>query len=813
VNTGKQHTCFHCGLPVPDDIDLQVEIRGRQRDMCCHGCKAVADAIVAGGLESFYDHRTEPSRRPEELIPEQLKRLSLYDEKLVQQSFVEVDEDDKRRASLILEGITCAACVWLNERHVRALDGVIAFDVNYSTHRARVEWDASRIQLSDILKAIAAIGYIAHPFDPGKQEEIQRKEKRLALRKMAIAGVGAMQVMMLAVALYSGEFYGMDVQMQTFMHWVSMLLTIPVVFYAGLGFFKNAWRDIRHKQVGMDVPVSIAIGGAFGASVWSTVTGGTEVYFDSVCMFAFFLLASRYLEMGARHRAGQAAEALVRLLPATAARLCADGSEELVPVTELNAGDRVVVRPGETIPADGILVEGISSVDESLLTGESLPLLRKVGDRLVGGSLNVESPLVFEIDRVGDETVISGIVQLLERAQAEKPQIAHIADRIAGWFVAAVLVIAALVATWWWMHDAQHAFAVTLSVLVVTCPCALSLATPVAITAATGTLTRLGLLATRGHAIETLAKATHVVFDKTGTLTKGRLELTRVVTLTDVSERTALDIAAALESRSEHPVARAISIQAGDPMPAGEIISRPGEGVEGVVGGQRYRIGSLRFVSELGAVSVEQDEHGTAGIWLADEAGLVARFELSDELRKGAERVIAQLREMGVEPHLLSGDSKEPVTRVATELGIENVLFSASPDDKLAYVRRLQQQGEIVAMVGDGVNDAPVLAGADVSVAMGGGTELAHAAADLVVLSDHLSHLVSGFRVARRTLVIIRQNLAWALVYNGVALPLAASGMIAPWMAALGMSASSLVVVANALRLRHIGGGQQTRAT
>ncbi|OOY43413.1 cation transporter, partial [Solemya velum gill symbiont] len=360
MNDETQHPCFHCGLPVPEDINLQVEIRGQQRDMCCHGCQAVAEAIVAGGLESFYDHRTEPSQRPEELIPEQLQRLSLYDEKLVQESFVEVDEDDKRRASLILEGITCAACVWLNERHVRALDGVLNFDVNYSTHRARVEWDESRIQLSDILKAIAAIGYIAHPFDPGKQEEIQRKEKRLALRKMAIAGVGAMQVMMLAVALYSGEFYGMDEQMQGFMHWVSMFLTIPVVFYAGLGFFKNAWRDITHKQVGMDVPVSIAIGGAFGASVWSTVTDGTEVYFDSVCMFAFFLLASRYLEMGARHRAGQAAEALVRLLPATAARLSADGNEELVPVTELISGDRVVVRPGETIPADGVLVEGVS---------------------------------------------------------------------------------------------------------------------------------------------------------------------------------------------------------------------------------------------------------------------------------------------------------------------------------------------------------------------------------------------------------------------------------------------------------------------
>ena len=441
MNAGNDQSCFHCGLPLPEDEVFPVTIRGEERKMCCRGCQAVAQAIVDGGLESFYDHRTETSRKADELIPEELQRFDLYDEEAVQASFVKVADDDRRTASLILEGITCAACVWLNERHVRALPGVLSFDVNYTTHRARVEWDNSQLHLSDILKAITAIGYVAHPFDPGRQEAIYKKERKRALRRLAIAGVCAMQVMMLAVALYSGDYYGMDEKMQTFMRWVSMLLATPVVFYASTDFFRNAWRDLRHWQVSMDVPVSLAIGGAYSASVWATVTGGHEVYFYSVTMFSFFLLSSRFLEMGARHRAGQAAEALVRLLPATATRLL-DGKEEVVSIRDLVPGDRVLIRPGETVPADGIIVEGVSSVDESLLTGESLPQLRRQDDEIIGGSLNVESPLVMRIDKTGEDTVVSGIVQLLERAQSEKPKIARYADRVAGWFVSAVLLLA-----------------------------------------------------------------------------------------------------------------------------------------------------------------------------------------------------------------------------------------------------------------------------------------------------------------------------------------------------------------------------------
>jgi Cu2+-exporting ATPase len=774
--------------------------------MCCRGCQAVASAIVAGGLTDFYRYRTEKSPQAQELIPEQLNELELYDRDDLQKNFVYQRADEEREASLILEGIVCAACVWLNERHVKALPGVLDFTVNYSTHRARVRWDNRRIRLSEILEAISAIGYHAHPFDPGRQEQLYKRERKQALRRLAVAGLGMMQVMMLAVALYAGAHEGMNEGLRSFLRWVSLLITVPVILYSARTFFTSAWRDMKRHQPGMDVPVSLAIGAAFLASAWSTLRGTGEIYFDSVTMFTFFLLAGRFLEMGARHRAGQAAEELVKLLPATAARLTDDG-EERVPVADLSSGDRVLVRPGEIVPADGCVVDGRSSVDESLMTGESLPQMRTQGDLLVGGTVNTESPLTMVIEQVGEDTVLSAIVRLLDRAQTEKPSVARAADRVAGWFVAGLLLVATAVATWWWLHDPAHAFAVTLSVLVVTCPCALSLATPAAVTAATGALTHLGVLTTRGHALETLARASHVIFDKTGTLTEGRLRLERVDLLGTVNRADCLQLAAALEQHSEHPIARALCAETSADLHAGNVTAQAGLGIEGWIAGQRYRIGIPEFVLELqgeAKAAGKTGAEGQAGVLLGNDQGVLAHFTFADRLRERAAETVRRLKDMGVEVELLSGDQTTTVQAVADELGINQYQSRCRPEDKLARINGLQQQGAVVAMVGDGVNDAPVLAGAQVSLAMGGGTQLAHASADMVLLSEQLPHLVTAIRASRRTLAVIRQNLAWALVYNVVALPLAAAGWIAPWMAAIGMSSSSLVVVINALRLRNL---------
>ena len=803
IDQNAQKECFHCGLPIPSGADYVVEIDGQRQPMCCRGCQAVASAIVDGGLTDFYRYRTEKSPQAQESVPAQLEELGLYDRDDLQKSFVQ-QAGDAREASLILEGIVCAACVWLNEKHVKSLPGVLDFSINYSSHRARLRWDNQRIRLSEILEAISAIGYHAHPFDPGRQEQLYRQERRKALRRLAVAGLGMMQVMMLAVALYAGEYEGMRQGLRNFLRWISLLLTVPVVLYSAQSFFTSAWRGLKRRQPGMDVPVSLAIGAAFLASAWATVSGSGEIYFDSVTMFTFFLLAGRFLEMGARHRAGQAAEELVKLLPATAARLT-DAGEERVPVADLISGDRVLVRPGESIPADGCVTEGTSSVDESLLTGESLPLLRKTGDSLVGGTVNNESPLVMRIERVGEETVLSAIVRLLDRAQTEKPSLARSADRVAGWFVLGLLLVAAVVAWWWWLHDPARAFAVTLSVLVVTCPCALSLATPAAVTTATGALTRLGVLTTRGHALETLARASHVIFDKTGTLTEGRLQLETVELLGSVSREDCLRIAAALEQSSEHPIARALSVAAGAVQSAEKVSAWPGLGIEGWVDGQCYRIGITEFVlqKQPAGAGTATSSLIAGGVVLGNDKMLLARFGFADRLRDKAAETVHRLKALGLEVELLSGDEAGVVHKVADELGIGRFQARCRPQDKLARIQALQAQGAVVAMVGDGVNDAPVLAAAQVSLAMGGGTQLAHANADMLLLSEQLPQLVTAVVTSRRTLMIIRQNLVWALVYNLLALPLAATGWIAPWMAAIGMSGSSLVVVANALRLRH----------
>ena len=806
--------CYHCGQPIPPGVTLQVTIDGQARPMCCAGCQAVAQAIVDNHLTDYYRYRTDAAQTAEDLVPQELRDLSLYDHPELQRSFVHAEEGDVREAALILEGITCAACVWLNERHVGSLPGVLEFRVNYSTHRARLRWDDSRIHLSQILEAIAAIGYYAHPFDPGRQEAVYQRERGAALRRLAVAGIGAMQVMMLAVALYIGESDETQGEMMQFLRWVSLVLTTPVVFYSGSTFLVSAWRDLRRRRFGMDVPVSLAILSTYFASTWATLTHSGQVYFESVTMFVFFLLAGRFLEMGVRQRAGQATEAINRLLPPMATRLGEDG-DELVSVHDLEPGDRVRIRPGESVPADGTVVDGRSSIDESMLTGESLPRARAPGEPLTGGTLNVESPLIMRVERVGEDTTLSAIQRLLERAQTERPRLARLAEQGTGWFVSIVLLLTAIVGfVWWQWIDADRAFWVVVAMLVATCPCALALATPVAITAATGALMREGLLTTRGHALETLSQVTDIVFDKTGTLTEGRLSLVGVEPLGARDEAACRRLAAILEQDSEHPVARVLARGEAGTIRAQGLTASPGHGLEGAIDGECLRIGSPRFVQELAGDDPAQQArldalvaaHPEATLVLLGSAqGLLAAFLLADRLREDAVETVARLQALGLRVHLYSGDAPATVSVIAKRLGIERQAGQLTPADKLERVRALQGEGAVVAMVGDGVNDAPVLSQAQVSVAMAEGTQLAHASADMVLYSRRLAPLAGAVQKARATVRIIRQNYAWALGYNGVALPVAAVGLLTPWLAALGMSLSSLLVVVNALRLAPAG--------
>ncbi|MDQ5946199.1 MAG: P-type Cu2+ transporter [Pseudomonadota bacterium] len=811
-------TCYHCGQTIPDDTDISLTIGDAPRAMCCVGCQAVAQAIVDSGLADYYRNRDAMPGTQREALPAQLDTLLLYDHAEFQKSFVRRMEnagEHEREASLILEGITCAACIWLNEQHLSRLPGVTGVDINYATRRARVRWDESKIKLSDILAAVAAIGYRAYPYDAARNEALARKERRTALWRLFVAGFGMMQVMMYAIPVYVATDGEMTADVEQLLRWASLILTLPVILYSSAPFFKSAWRDLRLLRVGMDVPVALGIGAAFAASAWATLTASGEVYFDSVTMFVFFLLGGRFLEMTARQKAVSVTEALAKLLPAFANRLANyPVSRESVRVVaaDLQVGDIVQIKPGEAIPADGFVLEGVSSVDEALLTGESLPVPKCPGDCLTGGSINNESPLLMRVEQVGEGTRLSSIVRLMERAATEKPRIVEMADRIASRFVAALLVVAGAVAIVWWSIDPQQALWITVSVLVVTCPCALSLATPVTLTVASGALARAGLLVTRGHAIESLARATHFVFDKTGTLTSGHMRLLETLPLGRLSAADCIRLAAMLEQASEHPLGRALrGVVEGDGYSdVTRHASLPGSGVSGMWQGKEVRVGRPEWVAEGHGVPMPPAgdalfSSGDTVIALADESGWLALFRIGDEVRAEAADLVSALRADGCGITLLSGDAPLVVRRIATSLGILDVRAGMSPQGKQEFVRHLQSHGALVAMVGDGVNDAPVLAQAHVSVAMGGGAALARTQADLVLLSENLEHLRDGIRISRRALTVVRQNLIWSFIYNFVALPLAMFGFVTPWMAGIGMSGSSLLVVLNSLRLQRGG--------
>ena len=780
--------------------------------MCCAGCAAVAQAIVDNGLVSYYRQRSALPAR-DATVPQSLRDLAAYD---VLPPGNAAADGDIREAALILEGINCAACVWLIEGRVMQIPGVVAFEINFTSHRARVRWQPARTRLSEIIATIAAIGYRAYPYDRDRAEQARRGERNRALLRLFVAGFGMMQVMMYLVPVYlaAGD---MTADVEQLMRLASLALTAPVVFYSAFPFFAGAWRDLRNGRPGMDVPVALGIGAAFAASVLATLRGTDAVYFDSVTMFVFLLLAARYFEMTARAKSLATQEQLALRVPQVAERLSdwpASHAAEKVPALALHEGDHVRIATGATVPADGIVVDGTGELDEALLTGEAKPQMRRPGETLTGGSFNLGNPLVMRVTGVGESTRLAAILRLADRASAARPRLALAADRVARYFVSALLVVAAAVAVIWMRIDPAHALAVTVAVLVVSCPCALSLATPAVLGAAGGSLHARGVLVTRSDAIEGLARATDVVFDKTGTLTTGRMHLRDVAVLGGEDRSACLAIAAALDAGSIHPVARALTavaeneIDAAQRRQVGSITHVAGGGVEAVIEGRRLRIGTPAYVGQLCGQALPATIAGVAEdctvVMLGDEQGWLAQFTLADRVRPAARELVAALRKGGLRLHLVSGDRFASVQHVARELDIDCVRAVATPADKCAYVQRLQQNGALVVMVGDGVNDAAGLGAAQVSVAMGGGADVASGNSDVVLLDGRLDGLATAFDTARRALRIVRQNLAWAFAYNALAIPLAACGLVTPLLAGVGMATSSALVIANALRLLRI---------
>jgi P-type Cu2+ transporter len=800
--------CYHCGEPQFRRGRWTAVVEDTPREFCCAGCLAVAQTLGAAGLAGLYARRTDGVPRPD---PDAAVAAVVAADVAQASGLVRALPDGSVEVSLLLDGMSCGACGTLCEAWLARQPGVRRAAVNDASQRVVVAWSPDATDLAAVIRAVSALGFTAIPYDPAQRETRARRDRRALLLRAAIAALAMMQVMMFAGAAYFSDD-GVAPEQQRLLNWASMVLTLPVLFYSAAPFWRNAWRDVAHGRAGMDVPIVLGLLAALGASAWATWQGEGPVYYDSITMFVALILGARYLELIARQRAAAAIESLARQQPDTAVRLRRwPGAEvETVAAATLVRADHVLVRPGALVPADGEVVEGSSEVDEAMLTGEARALARSPGDSVLAGSLNRGQPLVVRVVRAGADTRLASILRLTERAAATRPAIARTADRVAGVFVASLLVVAGLTAVVWAGLDPARALAVTVAVLVVSCPCALALATPAAAAALTGSLARRGVVFGRGDALETLARVTHVVFDKTGTLTRGDVRLMDLQVAAGTTRAAALALAAGLEARSEHPLARGLAavVPGAQPMPVDALQVVRGRGVEGRSGDEPVRIGAPEFVAALaGPMPHSLADFAAAApatttlVALGGTAGWRALFTLADTLRDDAAAAVAGLHAMGITTLLLSGDRHASVDAIAQTLGIADARAELTPEAKREAIAALQRAGAVVAMVGDGINDAPALAQAQVSFSLSSAAPLAQWTADVVVLSDRIGLVPATLRDSRRAMRILRQNFGWAVAYNAVAIPAAALGWVTPLLAAAGMAISSLVVVGNALRL------------
>ncbi len=766
--------------------------------MCCPGCQAVSQAIVDNGLEDYYTFRTEPAAKGDLAILETLNKLAVYDQPEVQEEFV-LDSKKAKQIQLTVEGITCAACGWLIEKQLSRTRGIVQVAVNVSARRALVDWDPEHIALSEVLATFQRIGYRASPFQQDKHEESFRAEQKSYLKKVGLAGIMTMQVMMLMAGMYFDLFGNIDNEMRQYFHWISLVLTTPVVLYSGSIFYISALKAIMAKTVNMDVPVTLAIFGTYIAGIKATWLETGDVYFESICMFVFFLLMSRFLEHRARHKAATISSNMLEYIPVSATLIEGNQTSDVL-AKQLVPGQHVLVRAGETIPVDGYVIEGRSQVNESMLNGEFEPASKTAGSKVFGGTVNQSGTLTVKVTKRLKDALVNQIVRMQESALSSKPQIAQIADQLSRYFVVAVLAISAATFGYWTAQDNPDAFWITISVLVATCPCALGLATPSALTCAMARLNNQGVVLKRADALEQIAGIDTLVLDKTGTLTEGKFSIQSTWVATEVDEADVMQIAGSLEARSEHPIA--LAFKTDTPLSVSEFQLTIGSGISGIINGSHYRMGAREFVGANAAAQITaatQLPLESASVWLIREDQLLAVFWLNDTIKADVESTLNALQlEQKV---LLSGDTDANVKSIANQLHIQTYLAEQRPEDKLAYVQQQQADGHKVMMLGDGVNDAPVLASADISVAVGNASDLAKSSADVVLMNEHISAVPELFEMSIRTRRKIKQNIAWSLGYNLLVLPFAVSGLLAPWMAAVGMSLSSVIVVYNSTRL------------
>jgi len=813
-------SCFHCGLPTNGAAACHGVVAGEEHSFCCSGCLNVCQVIHEAGLDTFYQRlrKREATMAPP---PDAPADMDQYDLKEVQQEFVQNLADGSRQAQLMVDGIHCAACVWLIEKALAGMEGIVRSEVNLVHHRLLLQWQPERISLPDVMRRLAALGYAAIPFNIESIEGKLRDQNRQLLFRMGFAGFAAMNIMWISIALYAGAFSGISGEFRQFFYWVSCAIATPVLLYSGGPILSSAWRGLRYARLDMDLPVAIGALATYSFSLWQTVIGGAHVYFDTVVTFLFVILVGRYLEALARRNASSATMRLLELQPRMATRLTEHGDER-VAVRKLVAGDHLRIRPGDKVPADGFVLEGDSHIDESMLTGESRPVHKHLGSRVAGGTVNGEGPLVMQVEQTGAGTVLARIIHLVESAQGSKARVQQLADRIVPWFVAITLALSAVTFLFWIRLDFDTALLAATAVLIITCPCALGLATPMAIAVSAGFAAKNGVLVRNGEALEGLSSITHVVMDKTGTLTEGHMRVTSIQSEID-SDRV-LQLAGSVERHYSHPLAAAIcaSVEAAGLRFLDSIDQRhlPGLGVGASVKSAtgdscEIWVGNQRLMQKKGirldaaitdACGMIEAEMGSAVLVAAD--GLfVGLLRIEDKLRKGAAELVSSLGLKGIGITLLTGDSAAAARHLQQYLSEQSmtpirVVADVLPEGKVQEVIALQEQGERVLMAGDGVNDAPALAQADISIAMGNGTDVSMECSDIVLMGSDLQRIIWALTLGHRTLRTVRQNLILSLVYNVMLVPAAMAALVTPVFAAFAMPLSSLLVIGNAVLIR-----------
>lgn len=803
--------CFHCGLPVEQTGIFNTTVAGVEREFCCFGCQTVCQTIYDSGLQSFYQKTPEgETLAPPPKISE---AISSYDSDEIQADYVDKLEDE-RTIHLLVEGIHCAACVWLIEHSLAKQKGVISAEVNLTAKRLRLRWNNQQTSLSTVLQALSHIGYSAVPFDPDTAEGALARRHRGLLYRMAFAGFAMMNLMWISIALYSGADQG---EFRNWFQWIGFIIATPTLFYAGYPFLKNAILGLRRRYLTMDLPIAIGATATYSYSTYITVMDISrgDVYFDTVVNFLFVILVGRYLEAISKKQALSATSRLLELQPKLAT-VIADGENKIVPVRLVVIGDLVLVKPGEKVPVDGTVIDGQSAVDESMLTGESIPVLKAVNDKVVAGSINGEGAFTVKAEQVLRNTALAKIVALMEDAQASKAPIQSITDKVVPWFVLITLSLATVTFFYWNQFDFEVALLAATSVLIITCPCAFGLATPMSVAVATGVGAHKGILVKQGAALEALSQVSHIVFDKTGTLTEGKLQVVNIEVFEDISTDMLLMMAASVEQNSEHNIARAISQAAAKKQLAlslpTDFISSPGEGIMATVDGIQVLVGTQAWMLKHKITTKQQwqsrieelEYQGVSSVYIAMNGVLAGIVGLVDQLRPETKLVIADLQQQNIGITVLSGDRKPVVTAVTAELGDIKCHAEVMPKDKSDVIRQLQNQGEIVAMVGDGVNDAPALIQADIGIALASGTDVSIESADIVLSHNELQQVAQARRLASKTLRTIKQNIVLSISYNIIMVPLAMMALVSPIVAALTMPVSSLLVIGNAARIRRL---------